>query len=169
MALEYKINLRILGAYNVEFTEEDISLGTQIKETLDKTHGTISVEVLMQKSSKTSEDELEIDMRKEFQPYTPTTFVIYDTDDNGYAKDVFYRYMIVESDEVNEIYIGSETRYTHKIVLIDATKLLETELMPNMTFTQPIKNASLGQIYEIPTVGQQLLNKKLVLILHWML
>ena len=59
--------------------------------------------------------------------------------DGTKVKEGKYNLFVIEEDLVEEQYIGTETRYNHKITLVEVTKLLETELMPNMTFTQPVR------------------------------
>lgn len=128
--MNYKIQLEIKGIYNETFTEENISLGTSIKETLDKTYDMLSLELLL------------LDKVEEYQPHTPVIVTIYESNEDGSLKDSISYNMIIESDEVDDIYIGRNTKYTHKLVLIEETKSLETEIMPNITFTQPVINIS---------------------------
>lgn len=138
--MNYKIQLEIKGIYNETFTEENISLGTSIKETLDKTYDMITLELLL------------LDKQEEYQPYTPVTINIYESNEDGSLKNSINYNMIIESDEVDDIYIGRNTKYTHKLVLIEETKLLETEVMPNITFTQPVVNISPDSIEFIDTI-----------------
>lgn len=126
--MNYNIDLQIMGNYNVQYNQDQIALGTQIKETLDKTYDMATLTVLL------------TDYPKEFQPYTPVNLLISEKDNEGKIIDGDGYYMIIESDEVEDVYIGTETKYNHKLTLIEATKRLETELMPNITFTQPVKN-----------------------------
>lgn len=123
--MDYKILLEIKGVYNETYTEENISLGTAIKETLDKSYDVGSLEILL------------TDIEDEYQPYTPVILTIYNTIDDQLSEIQSYN-MIIESDDVRDEYIGNRIKYTHKITLIEETKLLETEIMPNITFTQPI-------------------------------
>lgn len=128
--MDYKILLEIKGVYNESYTEENISLGTSIKETLDKSYDVASLELLL------------TDIKEEFQPYTPVILYLYDKDDSIDKLDANVYHMIIESDTVEDVYIGTRVRYTHKLTLIEETKLLETEMMPNISFTQPVKNIS---------------------------
>lgn len=139
--MDYKIQVNIEGIYNETFTENDISLGTSIKETLDKTYDMITLELLL------------LDKQEEYQPYTPVSVIVYESNEDGSLKDSVNYNMIIESDEVDDIYIGRKTKYTHKLVLIEETKLLETEVMPNITFTQPVVNISADSIEFIDTIS----------------
>ena len=72
--MDYKIRLEIKGIYNEVFTEENISLGTSIKNTLDKTYDIITLELLL------------LNRRDEYQPYTPVSFYLYDLNSDGSVK-----------------------------------------------------------------------------------
>lgn len=135
--LDYKIALYIKGIYDLEFHETEISLGTQTRETLDKSYDGSSLEILL------------TDIKEEFQPYTEALLYIYTEDDKGKVKDAIYHHLMIEGDELVDVYIGENTKYNHRLTLIEATKILETELMPNITFTQPVKNITLGLEYAL--------------------
>lgn len=53
----------------------------------------------------------------------------------------FPKHMILSQDEVEEIIIGTDSKYIHHLNLIERTKLLETELMPDFSITQPMEYA----------------------------
>lgn len=53
----------------------------------------------------------------------------------------FPKHMILSQDEVEEICVGTTSRYIHHLNLIERTKLLETELMPDFSITQPMEFA----------------------------
>lgn len=53
----------------------------------------------------------------------------------------FPKHMILAQDDVEEIVIGDTSKYIHHLNLIERTKLLETELMPDFSITQPMEYA----------------------------
>lgn len=124
--MDYKLILSIGEPYNQVYSEADIQLGTQIKKSLDKSYDMISITLPLTKIS------------EEFQPFTSATFSISIISSDNQTSFESYD-MIIESDNMQEEYIGDQVRYTHQIVLIESTKKLENEMMPNIAFTQPVR------------------------------
>lgn len=130
--MDYNIIFTIKEPYNVEYTTDDISLGTEIKETFDKSYDTASLTLPL------------TSVATEYQPYTPVKLFIFNADESIDMD------MLIESDTVIDEYIGDTVKYTHQIVLIEGTKKLETIMMPNMTFTQPSTKITLDRDGFVP-------------------
>ena len=130
--MDYNIIFTIKEPYNVEYTTDDISLGTEIKETFDKSYDTASLTLPL------------TSVATEYQPYTPVKLFIFN------ANESIDMDMLIESDTVIDEYIGDTVKYTHQIVLIEGTKKLETIMMPNITFTQPSTKITLDSNDFVP-------------------
>ena len=52
---------------------------------------------------------------------------------------------LIATDEMEEVYVNGTTKYRHSLTLIDRTKLLEYDILPNISFTQP---QSVTEVYE---------------------
>lgn len=52
---------------------------------------------------------------------------------------------LIATDEMEEVYVNNQTKYRHYLTLIDRTKLLEYDILPNISFTQP---QSVTEVYE---------------------
>lgn len=76
------------------------------------------------------------DYKDPFEAYTNASVYIYsgETPVEGFPK-----HMLISKDDVEEIQIGESQKYKHNITLIERTKLLETELLPNLSITQPLE------------------------------
>ena len=110
--MKYNITLKINDQDYSEYLQE----GLQIQETADETLDACSF--VLDFMSK--EDA--------FKPYTDINITI--TDDTTTKQ---YD-MIVESDTVNTFYIGKNKKFTHNIIGVERTKLLEIPL-PNIAIT----------------------------------
>lgn len=82
---------------------------------------------------------LRTNLKSPFEPYTPVRIEISDTLE---FSDAYY--MIVEEDEVGEYYIGSKEYYSHKITIIERTKILDGITLPNFSITNP----AVGELVE---------------------
>lgn len=71
---------------------------------------------------------------KPYQSYTDVQICFNSTDKNYPYKT---RYYIIVSDTVKQRPRGNRKAYSHTLNLIERTRFLQTELLPNMTITQP--------------------------------
>jgi hypothetical protein len=75
-----------------------------------------------------------------YEAYTPVHIGIYDSlgnDIGNTASGVKQKLdFIIDSDEAEEVQIGTGSRYKHHLTLIEPTKLLESEILPNFSITQ---------------------------------
>lgn len=99
-----------------------------IRETIDETLDTAAVTTVP------------IDVKSPFEAYTNAEIVI--SNDSGQpiviqAPERPYKYLI-DSDDVEEIQIGSSAKYKHHLSLIEPTKKLETEILPSFSLTQSL-------------------------------
>jgi hypothetical protein len=143
--MDYKISFMIYSPYGQDYdhnyneelklfnyNESMVSLGSQTRETFDRSLDSASIQICLSNRP------------VEFQPYTLASLLFYTLDEEDKVKEGKYHLMVIESDKVEEQFIGDMVKYNHNVILVEATKMLETELMPNITFTQPVKNITLG-------------------------
>ena len=71
---------------------------------------------------------------KPYQSYTDVQ-ICFNADDGEYPFKV--RYYIIVSDTVQQRPRGNKKAYSHTLNLIERTRFLQTEMLPNMTITQP--------------------------------
>jgi len=119
---EYKVYINDIGY--------DIILPFEITKTLDETMDIASVTLAA------------IDNKEPFEAYTEIKISIgdYESDSGSYTnKNGFPLYMIISEDDVEEVPIGNISKYKHHLSLIERTKLLECEFLPDISITQPME------------------------------
>jgi hypothetical protein len=106
-----------------------VDLPFTINQTLDETLDTATVTLAPN------------ELKAPFEAYTEAEIVISDESGNVIIRQSPRRQFkyIIDSDDVEEVQIGTGSRYKHHLVLIEPTKKLETEILPNFTITQPLK------------------------------
>jgi len=141
----------------IENKDYEIQLPFSFRETLDETMDSAAVSTIA------------IDDKLPFEAYTPViikgNYINSEpvVDENGKIIDVnisytpiqsFPKYMLISKDDVEEIQLGSESKYVHHLNLIERTKLLECELLPDYSISQPLEyvlaknNISVGTAYK---------------------
>jgi hypothetical protein len=86
-----------------------------------------------------------------FEAYSDASLCIYDSSLENPSMVVN---MLVASDEVTDVQLGNNTLWDHKLTLIERTRLLQSEIMPSFSVTQP-------QMV-INTLGTEMASPKLV-------
>jgi len=125
----------------IENKDYEIQLPFTFRETLDETMDSGTVSTVL------------IDNKIPFEAYTPViikgNYVNTEpvVDENGRITDVivsyspmrnFPKHMLISKDDVEEVQLGSESKYVHHLNLIERTKLLECELLPDFSISQPL-------------------------------
>ena len=77
-----------------------------------------------------------ITVKDPFEAYSDASLYIYSGDTPVFG---FPRHMLISEDDVEEIQTGEGQLYKHNITLIERTKKLETEIMPDFSVTQPLE------------------------------
>ena len=123
--------------YTVQISDivYDISLPFVFNVTMDETMDTASLSTVPINDDKPFEAYTEVQINAAIEKTTETGQTSY-----SQLKD-FPKYMIIAQDEVEEVNIGESSKYIHHLNLIERTKLLETELMPDFSITQPLEYA----------------------------
>lgn len=77
-----------------------------------------------------------INRKEPFEAYGEATLWIYD---NSLKSPEIEVNMIVAADDVDEIRVGNDIMFNHNISLVERTRLLQSEILPSFSVTQPEK------------------------------
>lgn len=72
-----------------------------------------------------------------FEAFTDCTLQVYSDDGSGIISFENNFDMIIEEDKVTEVQQGNIIKYKHNLILIERTKLLEKEILSDISITQP--------------------------------